>query len=219
MHHKQWCKLSETALTGKTKEAWRRRKLNEERKRGICVLRREEELKYFLTACLSLRHQTICFIRFIFCSSNHWPHAALMMKHRGHWYNGSVRACAYMRLCVCVGLIWDVSVCRCNNKVHGARQRLPSLPQQHLCCLERERAVEGGGRESNRLSESERVADRFVCSPANSLSSKPVQYKTRLGEKCSKLYRKKSIREGLEKHGNVLKASPGSAEYSLKINK
>ncbi len=129
------------------------------------------------------------------------------------------RMCVHAFVCVCVGLIWDVSVCRCNNKVHGARQRLPSLPQQHLCCLERERAVEGGGRESNRLSESERVADRFVCSPANSLSSKPVQYKTRLGEKCSKLYRKKSIREGLEKHGNVLKASPGSAEYSLKINK
>ncbi len=66
-----------------------------------------------------------------------------------------------MRLCV--GLIWDVSVCRCNNKVHGARQRLPSLPQQHLCCLERERAVEGGGRESNRLSESRRQIRLFSC--------------------------------------------------------
>jgi len=30
---------------------------------------------------------------------------------------------------------------------------------------------------------------------------------------------KKSAREGVEKQGNVLKASPGSAGYSLKINK
>lgn len=106
-------------------------------------------------------------------------------------------ACVRTCICVCVCLIWDVRVCRCNNKVHGARQRLPSLPQQHLCCLERERAVEGGGRESNRLSESERVADRFVCSPANSLSLQQTRsIQKTSGGKCAKQYRKKARGRG-----------------------
>lgn len=98
--------------------------------------------------------------------------------------------CACVRTCVrlCVCLIWDVRVCRCNNKVHGARQRLPSLPQQHLCCLERERVVEGGGREraTDWAKVRESQTDSFVLLPTLSPSSKLIQYKRREGEKMLK---------------------------------
>lgn len=134
------------------------------KERGICALHWEEKLKYLLTACLSLQHQTICFIRFIFCFSNRRPHAALMMKRRGHLYNGS------MCTCMCACLIGDVRVCRCNKKVHNVGQMLASSPRQHLCFREMERDRERGGH------------DRFfVLFPLQHI----LQYKSKR-KKCNK---------------------------------
>lgn len=144
---------------GGTKEAWRRRKLNEERKRGMRALHWEEKLKYLLTAWLSLQLQTICFIRFIFCSSNRRPHAALMMKRRGHLYNGSVHACVsvWSAMLECVDAItkFTVSDKGCHHR-HG-----------NTCAAERERRCD-----SVRERESRRQIRLFSCQlfppPANS---------------------------------------------------
>lgn len=169
--------------------------MRKEREEFVCSVGRKSLSTFWRHACLS------DIKRFVLSVSYSAPQTA------GHtllwWWNAedtdTTDRCARVRTCVrvCVCLIWDVRLCRCNNKVHGARQRLPSLPQQHLCCLERERAVKGGGRESNRLSESERVADRFVCSPANSLPpANSFNTKDEWGKNAQNNTGKKSVREG-----------------------